>query len=88
MTDGSTYTPNERVVGTILHARGTLRLFQSHNGRLYAEVVGFDCREGHAFLGELGGQLEDITSEILVCDDPAGYGAPSLPPLRHRRRVA
>lgn len=88
MTERSTYTPYDAVVGTILHARGTLRLFQNRHGRLYAEVIGFDCPDGHAFLSELGGQLEDITSDILVCDDPAGYGAPPLAPMRHRRRGA
>jgi hypothetical protein len=60
-------------VGIILHAHGTLRLLRDSNGRMVAEVIGFQTDEGHRFLEELG-QLEDIGAEICVCDDPKVYG--------------
>jgi hypothetical protein len=75
------------VVGMILHADGTLRLFADSNGRMFVEVVGFDTDRGRAFLSLLGGSLEDITSEILVCDDPEAYGLRRSPrrELHYRR---
>lgn len=76
-------------VGLVLHREGTLRLMRRRDGQLYAEVVGFTSETGQAFLGELG-QLEDIGAEVLVCDDPAGYGAghETIVPVRHYRREA
>jgi hypothetical protein len=75
------------VVGLILHARGTLRIFRNDRDRLYVEVIGFDSHEGRRFLEQLGGQLEDITAEVLVHEHPDLYGAPFGEPARlHRRR--
>lgn len=74
-------------VGMILHADGTLRLFADTNGRMYAEVVGFDTDRGRAFLSLMGGSLEDITCEILVCDDPEAYQLRRAPQrTNHYRR--
>jgi hypothetical protein len=73
------------VVGIIIHADGTLRLFQNSNGQLIAEVVGFRTERGREFL-ELLGQVEDISCEILVCDQPATYGWGDSRRLRHYRR--
>jgi hypothetical protein len=52
-------TDRPAVVGIIIHAEGTLRLFQNSNGRLFAEVIGFHTDRGREFL-ELLGQLDDI----------------------------
>jgi hypothetical protein len=79
-TNGST------VVGIIIHAHGTLRLFENTNGQLYAEVVGFHTDRGREFLEQLG-QLEDICCEVLVCDQPAAYGWGESRRLRHYRRA-
>jgi hypothetical protein len=73
------------VVGIIIHADGTLRLFQDSNGHLFAEVIGFYSDRGREFL-ELLGQLEDVSCEILVCDQPAAYGWGESRRLRHYRR--
>jgi hypothetical protein len=73
-------------VGLVLHAHGTLRLFRNRYGSLYAEVDGFRTGESRAFLEQLG-ELDDIASEVLVCDAPDFYRAPfDLEPMRHRRR--
>lgn len=76
------------VAGIILHADGTLRLFADSNGRMYAEVVGFTSDRGRAFLSLVGGQLEDITSEILVCDDPEAYQLRRAPQRSNHYRRA
>jgi hypothetical protein len=87
MTNGSTH--GTTVVGIILHGDGTLRLFENSNGQLYAEVVGFHTDRGRRFLEALG-QLDDIGSEILVCDDPEGHGLRRAPraDMHWRRAVA
>jgi hypothetical protein len=74
------------VVGLILHADGTLRLFMDSNGRMVAEVVGFRTDRSRAFLEQLG-QLEDIGCEILVCDEPKGYGWGEVHRKLHFRRA-
>jgi hypothetical protein len=74
------------VVGLILHADGTLRLFMDSNGRMAAEVIGFRTDRSRAFLGELG-QLEDIGCEILVCDEPKTYGWGEVHRKLHYRRA-
>jgi hypothetical protein len=73
------------VVGIIIHADGTLRLFQDSNRTLFAEVIGFHTDRGREFL-ELLSQLEDVSCEILVCDQPATYGWGESRRLRHYRR--
>jgi hypothetical protein len=84
MNNGTTGTT--RVVGLILHVDGTLRLFENTNGQLYAEVIGFGTDAGRAFLEHLG-QLDDIGSEILVCEDPRSYGLwGGMPARLHWRR--
>jgi hypothetical protein len=78
------------VVGLVLHTDGTLRLFADSNGRMYAEVVGFTSDRGREFLQLLGGHIEDITAEVLVCDDPEAYGLRRSPrrELHYRRAGA
>jgi hypothetical protein len=79
-------TGGPAVVGLILHVDGTLRLFANNSGNLFAEVIGFQTDRGRSFLEQLA-QLEDITCEILVCDQPATYGWGESRRLRHYRRA-
>jgi hypothetical protein len=80
---GTTHT-----VGVLLHAHGTLRIFGNGHDGLCVEVIGFESDEGRAFLEALGGQLEDITADILVADRPELYGLDGVAVLRrlHWRR--
>jgi hypothetical protein len=85
MTKASTH--GLTVVGIILHADGTLRLFENSNGQLIAEVVGFHTDRGRSFLEHLG-QLDDVGSEILVCEDPRAFGCwGGMPARLHWRRA-
>ena len=77
---------NDASVGVVLHKHGTLRVFRNDQGRLYAEVVGFETDEGRAFLEQLG-ELGEIADEVLVCDQPDVYQAAGIVPRLHRRRV-
>jgi hypothetical protein len=77
MTNGSTH--GTTVVGIILHADGTLRLFENSNGQIFAEVIGFHSDRGHRFLEQLGRHTEDICAEVCVCDDPEAYGLTRAP---------
>lgn len=66
-------------VGIVAHSGGTLRLFEDpHTGGLYAEVIGFTTDAGRRFLDKLHG-LDDIASDILVCDRPDEYMLDAVP---------
>lgn len=67
------------VVGMVVHAGGTLRLFEDpFTGGLYAEVNGFTTESSRRFLEQLD-RLGDIASDILVCDRPARYPLEEIP---------
>lgn len=89
VTDLTQALDRGQVAALLLTQRGTLVLRRNRYGRLYADVVGFECREGLDLLSDIGGQVEDIASEVVVMTDPAAYGLPvgaDGPARFHRRR--
>ena len=78
-----------RAVALLITRTGSLTLHQDARGRLWADVVGFDTPDELPVLSAIGGELEDIVSEVCVMVDPPEGVTPDMLglPRLHRRRA-